>query len=113
MAQTLNSILAERRRIQHDQKTQIRRISAVLAKEGSEDRTPAESRNVQIACGGREARAGGAVLQARRLSAITACPGESGPAARAAFRSMAPEPGLWDHRGDKPSKRRRRGSARP
>jgi hypothetical protein len=52
----------------HDPKTQLGRVSALLAQEGSTDGPAAKPRNVLVAGGGEEARARRAVLQAPRLS---------------------------------------------
>src|SRR4030095_15329290 len=46
-----------------DQEIEIRRVPALLAQEGSKDRTAPQSRHVQQPRGSREARARGAVLQ--------------------------------------------------
>src|SRR3954447_21633864 len=50
----------------HDPQARLRRLSALLEQGEFEDRPAAQSRNVQLARGGREARARGAVLQASR-----------------------------------------------
>src|SRR3954465_2573808 len=62
-ARRLNEKISQRTGY-HDQKTAVRRVPALFAQGQSEDRQAAQSRYLQVACGGREARTRRAIFQA-------------------------------------------------
>src|SRR6187401_535240 len=65
----LDGIRRVAKEVNDDPKASIRRIPPLFAQAGAQNREAAQSRNLQNARRGREARAGGAVLQAPLSSA--------------------------------------------